>query len=114
LAICPRRQTGQNNADLLLRRKLPPGQAADLPDNLLRRSFTGPGFCPICAPSMATMGQKPSLPQPAVFVSGADAGQCHVQTHIYNIKNEVPFVCGFYFQTTNYSTNCGAFMTVII
>src|SRR3954469_5557799 len=26
-------------------------------------SFTGPDFCPICAPSMATMGQKSSLPQ---------------------------------------------------
>src|SRR3954451_7787239 len=26
-------------------------------------SFTGPDFCPICAPSMATMGQKFSLPQ---------------------------------------------------
>src|SRR3954470_7316540 len=25
-------------------------------------SFTGPDFCPICAPSMATMGQKSSLP----------------------------------------------------
>src|SRR4029077_753657 len=30
-------QTGQNDADLLLRGKLPPGGAADLPDNLLRR-----------------------------------------------------------------------------
>src|SRR4051794_21853717 len=26
-------------------------------------SFTGPDFCPICAPLMATMGQKSSLPQ---------------------------------------------------
>src|SRR3954468_21116930 len=26
-------------------------------------SFTGPDFCPICAPSMATMGQKSSLTQ---------------------------------------------------
>src|SRR5277367_3348297 len=26
-------------------------------------SFTGPDFCPIFAPSMATMGQKSSLPQ---------------------------------------------------
>src|SRR3954470_3270759 len=26
-------------------------------------SFTDPDFCPICAPSMATMGQKSSLPQ---------------------------------------------------
>src|SRR4051812_32166466 len=25
--------------------------------------FTGPDFCPICAPSIATMGQKSSLPQ---------------------------------------------------
>src|SRR5215472_2503603 len=31
--------------------------------------FTGPDFCPICAPSMATMGQKSSLPQPALSVS---------------------------------------------
>src|SRR5262249_11306009 len=32
-------------------------------------SFTGPDFCPIFAPSMATMGQKSSLPQPAPSVS---------------------------------------------
>ena len=32
-------------------------------------SFTGPDFCPIFAPSMATMGQKSSLPQPACSVS---------------------------------------------
>jgi hypothetical protein len=32
-------------------------------------SFTGPGFYPIFAPSMATMGQKSSLPQPACSVS---------------------------------------------
>jgi hypothetical protein len=38
-------------------------------------SFTGPDFCPIFAPSMATMGQKSSLPQPAPFcLIGADAG----------------------------------------
>src|SRR5258707_10633856 len=34
-------------------------------------SFPGPDFCPICAPSMATMGQKSSLPQPAPSVSSA-------------------------------------------
>src|SRR5881275_2043499 len=33
-------------------------------------SFTGPDFCPICAPSMATMGQKSSLPQLTRSVSG--------------------------------------------
>jgi hypothetical protein len=33
--------------------------------------FTGPDFCPIFAPSMATMGQKSSLPQPALSVSQA-------------------------------------------
>src|SRR5262249_36602496 len=39
-------------------------------------SFTGLDFCPICAPSMATMGPKSSLPQPAPFcLIGADAGQ---------------------------------------
>jgi hypothetical protein len=32
-------------------------------------SFTGPNFCPIFAPSMATMGQKSSPPQPALSVS---------------------------------------------
>jgi hypothetical protein len=32
-------------------------------------SFTGPDFCPIFAPSMATMGQKSSLPQHAPSVS---------------------------------------------
>ena len=32
-------------------------------------SFTGLDFCPIFAPSMATMGQKSSLPQPALSVS---------------------------------------------
>src|SRR5215475_7859296 len=31
--------------------------------------FTGPDFCPIFAPSMATMGQNSSLPQPALSVS---------------------------------------------
>src|SRR6476660_9773281 len=34
-------------------------------------SFTGPDFCPIFAPSMATMGQKSSLPQLAPSVSQA-------------------------------------------
>jgi hypothetical protein len=34
-------------------------------------SFAGSDFCPICAPSMATMGQQSSLPQPAIFVSQA-------------------------------------------
>src|SRR5436305_3216578 len=32
-------------------------------------SFTGPDFCPIFAPSMATMGQKSPLPQLARSVS---------------------------------------------
>jgi hypothetical protein len=32
-------------------------------------TFTGPDFCPICAPSTATMGQKSSLPQHAPSVS---------------------------------------------
>src|SRR6266404_4331375 len=41
----------------------------------LAGSFTDPDFCPIFAPSMATMGQKSSLPQPAPSVSlSADAG----------------------------------------
>src|SRR5262249_13583692 len=31
--------------------------------------FIAPDFCPICAPLMATMGQKSSLPQPAYSVS---------------------------------------------
>src|SRR5262245_11639995 len=31
--------------------------------------FTGPDFCPIFAPSMVTMGQKSTLPQPALSVS---------------------------------------------
>src|SRR5262249_918894 len=35
----------------------------------LAGSFTDPDFCPICAPSMATMGQKSSLTQPALSVS---------------------------------------------
>jgi hypothetical protein len=48
---------------------LPPGGAADLPNNLLRRFLHRPDFCPIFAPSMATMGQKSSLPQPALSVS---------------------------------------------
>src|SRR6266478_599203 len=61
-------RTGQHNADLLLRRKLPTGGAADLLNNL-PGSFTGPDFCHICTPSMATMGQKSSLPQPAPSVS---------------------------------------------
>src|SRR6187401_1183847 len=34
-------------------------------------SFTGPDLCPIFAPSMATMGQKSSLPQLAPSVSQA-------------------------------------------
>src|ERR1051325_3878282 len=34
-------------------------------------SFTGPDFCPIFAPSMATMGQKSSLPQLSKSVSEA-------------------------------------------
>jgi hypothetical protein len=37
----------------------------------LADSFTDPDFCPIFAPSMATMGQKSSLPQPAPSVSFA-------------------------------------------
>src|SRR5262249_39055552 len=42
-------------------------------------SFTGLDFCPICAPSMATMGPKSSLPQPAPFcLIGADAGHCGI------------------------------------
>ena len=35
----------------------------------LAGSFTDPVFCPTFAPSMATMGQKSSLPQPAPSVS---------------------------------------------
>src|SRR5207248_7425033 len=41
-------------------------------------SFPGPDFCPICAPSMAMMGQKSFLPQPASLI-GADAGQSSVE-----------------------------------
>src|SRR5215471_9063172 len=37
-------QTRKDDADLLLRRKLPPGGAADLPDDLLRRFLHRPGF----------------------------------------------------------------------
>src|SRR6202030_225828 len=62
-------QTGQNNADLLLRRKLAPGGAPDLLHNLLSRFLHRPDFCPIFAPPMATMGQNSSLPQPAPSVS---------------------------------------------
>jgi hypothetical protein len=55
-------QTRKDDADLLLRGKLPPGSTADLFHYLFAGSFTGPDFCPICAPSMATMGQKSSNP----------------------------------------------------
>src|SRR5215467_5738363 len=43
-------------------------------------SFAGPDFCPICAPSMATMGQKSSLPQPAISVSSALMPDTAVET----------------------------------
>src|SRR5207248_7209249 len=39
-------QTGQHDADLLLRRKLPPRRAPDLLHNLLCRFLNRPGFLP--------------------------------------------------------------------
>ena len=62
-------QTRQNSADLLLRRKLPSRDAADLLDNMLRRFLHRPGFLSHRRSFNGYDGPESSLPQPAHSVS---------------------------------------------
>src|SRR6202030_2221534 len=68
-------QTGQNNADLLLRRKLAPGDAADLLYNLLSRFLHRPGFLSHLRSFNGYDGPEilPSSTRPFCLI-GADAG----------------------------------------
>src|SRR5215831_6200376 len=69
-------QTGQNNADLLLRRKLAPGEARDLLYNLLSRFLHRPGFLSHLRSFNGYDGPEilPSSTRPFCLIS-ADAGQ---------------------------------------
>src|SRR5580658_5414411 len=69
-------QTGQYNADLLLRRKLPPGSAADRLDNLFCRFLHRPGFLSHLRSLNGYDGPEilPISTQPICLI-GADAGQ---------------------------------------
>jgi molecular chaperone DnaK len=72
-------QTGQNNADLLLRRKLAPGDAADLLYNLLSRFLHRPGFLSHLRSFNGYGGPEilPSSTRPLCLIC-ADAGHSHI------------------------------------
>src|SRR5438128_1368745 len=74
-------QRGQHDADLLLRRKLPPRDAPNLLHNLLCRFLSPPGFLSHLRSFNGYDGPEilPSSTQP-ICLMGADAGQQRSRT----------------------------------
>ena len=83
------------DADLLLRGKLPPGGAADLPDNLLRRLLHRPGFLSHLRSFNGYDGPEilPTSTRPFCLI-GADAGHIKVTRNPDYWKKGRPYLDG--------------------